>query len=66
VTHPGQVIRIQSEGMPMKDVPSQFGDLYVVVSVDFPDRLSEEDRVKLASVRSLGQYTGKVRSHDEF
>jgi len=36
VTKPGQVIRIKGEGMPKHGTPSEFGDLTITFSVDFP------------------------------
>ena len=40
ITSPQEKIRLKGEGMPVHEVPSQFGDLLVTFSVDFPDRLS--------------------------
>lgn len=53
VTSPGQVVRISHEGMPVKDVPSQFGDLYVQMGIKFPKELSKAHRMELENVRSL-------------
>jgi len=36
VTKPGQVIRIKGEGMPKHGTPSEFGDLTITFTVDFP------------------------------
>lgn len=60
VTRPGQVVQIQREGMPFKDVPSQFGNLFVVLSVNFPQSLTEAQREELEGVRAL-QALGKAR-----
>jgi DnaJ-class molecular chaperone len=35
-TQNGQVLRVRGEGMPLQNDPSQFGDLFVRVFVDFP------------------------------
>merc|ERR1719491_29163 len=48
VTKPGQVVRVQGEGMPLKDTPSQAGDLYVLVTVLFPARLSDVDKESIS------------------
>jgi len=45
VTHPGQVVRIKGEGMPKHSTPSEFGDLTITFTVDFP----EEVDAKLAA-----------------
>jgi len=36
VTKPGQVIRIKGEGMPKHGTPSEFGDLSITFTVEFP------------------------------
>ena len=36
VTKPGQVLRIKGEGMPKHGTPSEFGDLLITFTVDFP------------------------------
>eukprot|EP00931_Biecheleriopsis_adriatica_P056758 TRINITY_DN33659_c0_g1_i2.p1 TRINITY_DN33659_c0_g1~~TRINITY_DN33659_c0_g1_i2.p1 ORF type:complete len:386 (+),score=62.55 TRINITY_DN33659_c0_g1_i2:101-1258(+) len=53
VSKPGQVIRITGEGMPLKDVPSQFGDLYVVISVAYPTAFTPAEREELMGVGAL-------------
>eukprot|EP00792_Barthelona_sp_PAP020_P006434 TRINITY_DN2989_c0_g1_i1.p1 TRINITY_DN2989_c0_g1~~TRINITY_DN2989_c0_g1_i1.p1 ORF type:complete len:389 (+),score=101.93 TRINITY_DN2989_c0_g1_i1:30-1169(+) len=47
VTKPLQVIRVKNEGMPLKNMPSNHGDLLVEVIVDFPDQVSEEQKEKI-------------------
>eukprot|EP00928_Gymnodinium_smaydae_P018389 TRINITY_DN16_c0_g1_i1.p1 TRINITY_DN16_c0_g1~~TRINITY_DN16_c0_g1_i1.p1 ORF type:complete len:521 (-),score=125.99 TRINITY_DN16_c0_g1_i1:144-1601(-) len=42
VTRPFQVFRIRGEGMPLRDDPSSFGDLYVKVEVEFPRNLDDD------------------------
>jgi DnaJ homolog subfamily B member 11 len=44
VTSPGQVVRKQGEGMPVHHVPSQFGDMFVTFTIDFPPSLSEAQK----------------------
>ena len=36
VTKPGQTLRIKGEGMPKHGTPSEFGDLLITFTVDFP------------------------------
>lgn len=42
VTKSGLVTRYAGEGMPLKDVPSEAGDLVVEFRVEFPETLTEE------------------------
>merc|ERR1719261_2397414 len=42
VTKPNQAIRIKGEGMPKHGTPSEFGDLTVQFSVDFPTKVDGE------------------------
>lgn len=44
VTKPGQVIRIKGEGMPKHGTPSEFGDLVITVTVDFPSKIDDQLR----------------------
>jgi len=53
VTRPWQVIRVEGEGMPLKDVHSQFGDLVLIVLVRFPPLLTPDERQELSAVRFL-------------
>lgn len=53
VSRPGQVIKIVGEGMPVKDAPSQAGDLYFVVSVQYPSSFTEDERSELEAVSAL-------------
>jgi DnaJ-class molecular chaperone len=58
VSRPGQVIRVPGEGMPVKDTPSLFGDLDLIVSVAFPQTLSGIERRELEGLhffRGLGE-----------
>jgi DnaJ-class molecular chaperone len=36
------VLTLKGEGMPVHNFPSEFGDLKVAVTVDFPSAVSEE------------------------
>jgi DnaJ-class molecular chaperone len=42
VTKPGQTIRIKGEGMPKHGTPSEFGDLTIQFSVDFPKEIDAD------------------------
>jgi DnaJ-class molecular chaperone len=44
VTRPFQVIRVKGEGMPLRDDPASFGDLYVRVEVLLPPSLTAEQK----------------------
>ena len=50
VTKPGQVLRIQGEGMPKHGTPSEFGDLLVHVDVTFPAEISAATESGLQSL----------------
>ena len=41
VTKPFQTIVLEEEGMPVHEVPSQFGDMHVTFEVQFPSSLSK-------------------------
>jgi len=47
IVKPGQTVVIKEEGMPVHEVPSQFGDLHVTFEVIFPHTLSNEQKEKL-------------------
>jgi len=44
VTKPFQVLKVSGEGMPLADNPSRKGDLYVKIIVEFPNKLSKEQK----------------------
>jgi DnaJ-class molecular chaperone len=44
ITKPFQVMHIKNEGMPYHNTPSQKGTLHVKITVNFPTKLSEEQR----------------------
>lgn len=62
VSKPGQVLRIGGEGMPVKDVPSQFGDLIIEVTVVFPTQLTSTDKGQLAQINNLANVGGVDRN----
>lgn len=56
VTQPGQVIKIKGEGMPKHSTPSEFGDLSITFTVDFP---KEVDATLAAGLEGLlPKFTG--------
>eukprot|EP00927_Polykrikos_kofoidii_P007284 TRINITY_DN12983_c0_g1_i1.p1 TRINITY_DN12983_c0_g1~~TRINITY_DN12983_c0_g1_i1.p1 ORF type:complete len:496 (-),score=66.29 TRINITY_DN12983_c0_g1_i1:191-1678(-) len=61
VTKPGQLIKIVGEGMPRADAPSDYGDLLLRVTVEYPRSLSLTEREEIAGV-----LTFKPRSRVEF
>lgn len=68
VTKPGQVIRIEGEGMPLKDMPSQFGNLDIIVQIDFPNAFTEGEREELSGSSALQrtlEAKNKRHSQDE-
>ena len=42
VTKPGQAVRIKGEGMPKHGTPSEFGDLTITFTVDFPTKVEAD------------------------
>jgi len=47
VTKPGQVIKIKGEGMPKHGTPSEFGDLSITFTVEFPTKVEGDLRAGL-------------------
>eukprot|EP00933_Yihiella_yeosuensis_P025690 TRINITY_DN19926_c0_g1_i1.p1 TRINITY_DN19926_c0_g1~~TRINITY_DN19926_c0_g1_i1.p1 ORF type:complete len:507 (-),score=95.03 TRINITY_DN19926_c0_g1_i1:199-1647(-) len=50
VTKPNQVIKVKSEGMPLRDDPSSFGHLFVKVEVSFPKSFNQDQQGKIQEV----------------
>lgn len=44
VTRPFQIIKVKGEGMPLRDDPATFGDLYIRVEVEFPTALTSAQK----------------------
>lgn len=42
VIQPGEVIRIEGQGMPINEASDEFGHLYVHCTVNFPETLTEQ------------------------
>jgi len=54
VTKHLQVLMIEGEGMPLRDDPASFGDLYVKVKVGFPASLDEKQRLAISQAFPAG------------
>ena len=52
VTQPFQTHRIQGEGMPVHNQGSETGDLLIRIIVDFPAKLTDQQRQDLTSTLS--------------
>ena len=53
-TQNGKVLRMKGLGMPVYGVKNKYGDLYLKIIIEIPQRLTEEERElfrKLASIR---------------
>jgi len=50
VTKPGQTIRIKGEGMPKHNTPSEYGDLTITFTVDFPTQVNAKLTEGLSSL----------------
>jgi curved DNA-binding protein len=40
----GKKLRLKGKGMPVYNKPGSFGDLYVIVKINLPTRLSDKER----------------------
>lgn len=52
-TQPGQKIRLTGRGMPKIKEPNTFGDLFVLVKVELPKKLSEKQRKLFVELQNL-------------
>ena len=52
-TQPGQKIRLAGRGMPKLKEPEKFGDLFAVINVNIPRKLSEKQRRAFTDLRNL-------------
>jgi len=50
ITRPFQTVVVRGEGMPVHEVPSQFGDMHVTYEVEFPRELNAQ---QIATLRDL-------------
>jgi curved DNA-binding protein len=52
-TQNGKAIRIKSKGMPVYGKPDSYGDLYVNLHVQPPEKLTEKQKELFEQLRSL-------------
>uniref|UniRef100_A0A7S2SEU7 J domain-containing protein n=1 Tax=Mucochytrium quahogii TaxID=96639 RepID=A0A7S2SEU7_9STRA len=50
VTYPFETVVLNGEGMPIHEVPSQFGDLHVTFDIQFPKKLNAEQIKELRDI----------------
>ena len=50
VTQPGFVLELQDEGMPKHNFPSEFGSLFVEITVVFPATLTPEQEAQFRAI----------------
>ncbi|CAJ1424209.1 unnamed protein product, partial [Effrenium voratum] len=50
VTKPFQVLQVKGEGMPLRDDPASFGNLYIKVEVVFPQSLTGAQQEQIAKI----------------
>ena len=50
VTKPGEVLKIEGEGMPVHNFPSQKGDLYITITVEMPKTITKEQRDAISTL----------------
>ena len=55
----GRRIRVQRHGMPLRESPSQSGDLYVTIKPQMPAALTADERQALEEFRRLRRANGK-------
>ena len=55
----GKRIRIQGHGMPKRESPSSYGDLYVRVQPQLPSSLSSDEKAAIEEFRRLRKANGK-------
>ncbi|MEO6037846.1 MAG: J domain-containing protein, partial [Saprospiraceae bacterium] len=52
-TQPGKMVRIKGKGMPVYGKTEVFGDLYVQLQVQIPEKLSEQQRQLFEQLRTM-------------
>lgn len=52
-TKPGTRLRLKGFGMPIHGKDQEFGDLFLLVDIDFPEKLSEEEKTLISSLAAL-------------
>jgi curved DNA-binding protein len=53
-TKNGKTMRLRGMGMPVYEEPTKRGDMFVVLHVDVPAQLTEEQRALVEQLRNLG------------
>jgi curved DNA-binding protein len=51
-TQNGKTIRLKGKGMPIYEKPSFFGDLYILIQVQIPEKLTEKQRVLFEELKA--------------
>lgn len=44
MTKPGEIVKIDGEGMPLHNYATETGDLYVEIGIKMPAKLTEEQK----------------------
>lgn len=52
-TKPGTKLRLKGFGMPIHGKEQEFGDLFLLVNIDFPENLSEQEKTLISSLAAL-------------
>lgn len=50
VTKHSEVLKVRKQGMPLRDDPATFGDLYVKMAVEFPKKLDDRQKELVAQI----------------
>mmetsp|Transcript_122727 Transcript_122727/g.281389 ORF Transcript_122727/g.281389 Transcript_122727/m.281389 type:complete len:237 (-) Transcript_122727:9-719(-) len=50
VTKPMQIVQLRGQGMPKANFPSEFGDMFITIKVDFPDKLTTAQQGKITEI----------------
>ena len=51
-TQNGKTIRLKGKGMPVYDKPTLFGDLYLLIHVQIPEKLSEKQKALFKELKA--------------
>jgi curved DNA-binding protein len=57
-TQNGKMLRIKGKGMPVTDSPGTYGNLYVNIHIEIPEKLSREERKLFEQLRSSMNHEG--------
>lgn len=52
-TKPGTKLRLKGFGMPIHGKEQEFGDLFLLVDIDFPENLTEQEKTLISSLAAL-------------